>query len=681
MTYIQRMIKRVSAIRISVWMIPVILFAETLIAYGILGIYQGFYFDDWPMVWMIKSGSNFWQFYAYDRPFSAWTLALTAPLLGTSALAWHLFSILLRWLVTLTVWWVLRIIWRNQLRIVTLISMLFAVYPAFIQQPISVAYSQHFITYLLFLLSFGFMLMSLGGSKRRFWLFTTLALITQGLHLFTMEYFWGLELVRVLGLFFYIQQREPITPKEIFRKAGKFWLPYLVMLAVAVFWRLFIYSPVEDPNQLRLVAMFLANPASTLIHFIEMVLRDSLQMLIKTWDNTLQVNLIDLKNKFQVLVWGVSFLVAAGLFWVFRTLPVDNKTGQAGWRRQLTIFGLAVLLLGPLPVWLTNKQITIGKFSDRFALGGMLGASILLVVFLDWVLSTKKQTLLAIALLAGLAIGLHLRTGNDYRWAWVNQSRFYWQMHWRVPDIQPNTAVFSNGAIFRYTGDYPTAFALNLLYPTKKQSVNDMPVWFFELDNGFFRYVKQYLHGIPVKDSLRNISFSGWSLDSILIDYNPEEGSCLWVVAEGDELIHSLPALTRQALPMSDLSRIKPESGQPPASLFGKEPPKTWCYYFEKAELARQMKDWEQVSSLAHEAIDKGYEPQNRFEWRPFIDGFLHTGEYRRAREISMQAYESGKGVGDMLCDMWHTRVKELPNEEKLIKNAELIEDQLHCKW
>ncbi|MCD6400928.1 MAG: hypothetical protein J7L73_03265, partial [Anaerolineales bacterium] len=283
----------ISNLQFPIWTIPIFFLVETVIAYGLMGAFQGFYFDDWPMIWLIKSGANYWGFYAYDRPFSAWTLYLTAPILGTNALAWHVFSILLRWLITLAIWWVLILIWRKQKRIITLIGVLFAVYPAFIQQPISVAYSQHFLTYLLFLLSFGFMLLSLGGNRRRFWVFTLLGLVAQGLHLFTMEYFWGLEFVRFLGLYFTLTQREDSRPRDIIRKAGKIWLPYLVVFIAALIWRIYIYAPIEDPNELRLLAMFLNEPLNTLRHFFEMILQDSLQMTIKTWDKTLQISLID----------------------------------------------------------------------------------------------------------------------------------------------------------------------------------------------------------------------------------------------------------------------------------------------------------------------------------------------------------------------------------------------------
>ena len=669
-------------VQLPSWTIPLFFLLETIIAYGIFAGLQGFYFDDWPIISQIHLKANIWEFLVYDRPVSAWTLYLTAPILGTNALAWHLFTISTRWLTTWSAWFVLNQIWPKQKRVITLIAMLFAVYPAFVQMPIAVTYSQHFLTYLLFLLSFAFMFISLTGGKRKFWIFTLLSLMTQGLQLFTLEYFWGPDLLRFLALYFYFDQRETSTFKARVYKVGKLWLPYLLVFISAIIWRLYIYAPADDPNELRLLAMLQANPLSTILHFVEIVLKDVLYIIVTAWEKTLQVNLIDLQNRFSSFVWLVVIGLATGLVFYFNSLSLKVEDNLGSWRKQLFTFGLAIVLLGPLPAWMTNKQITVGMYSDRFALASMLGAAIILVTFLDWVLSTKKQVVISVAILVGLAVGLHIRTANEYRWAWVNQQRFFWQMHWRVPDLEANTPIFSDGAIFQYTGDYPTAFALNLLYPPNESDVTKFSYWFFELDSGFHRYPKQYLNGQTMEGQLRNISFSGSSLDSILVTYNSAHGNCLWVAGEGDEMIYSLSSLTQQALPLSNLDRINPLPETPPDNnLFGKEIEHTWCYYFQKAELARQMGDWEGLNELTEEVIEKGFSPQNNFEWRPFVDGYLHNENYGAAYDLSLETYQRTEETHDMLCSMWITHFEKFPEDTALGEHADLIDDQLRCPW
>jgi len=349
-------------------------------------------------------------------------------------------------------------------------------------------------------------------------------------------------------------------------------------------------------------------------------------------------------------------------------------------KNQLAVFGLAILIFGPIPAWLTGRQITIGMYSDRFALAGMFGAAIILVWILERVMFTKLQALVSIAVLIGLAVGLHIRISNDYRWAWIYQQRLYWQMHWRMPYLEPDTTIFSDGVIFQYTGDYPTTFALNLLFSQKGSYGTKLPYWFFELDRGFHLYPNQYLNGQVMEGRLRTVYFEGWSLDSVLIDYNHRQGSCLWVVGQGDELVYSLPGITRKALPLSDLSNISRTANIVPDKLFGEEPAHTWCYFFQKAELARQFEDWDQISLLGDEVLEKGYQPQNRFEWRPFVDGYLHGGEFQSAYNLTVSAYASDDSVRDLFCTMWIDHVREFPNEE-LVEFAEIVEDELLCTW
>ena len=57
------------------------------------------------------------------------------------------------------------------------------------------------------------------------------------------------------------------------------------------------------------------------------------------------------------------------------------------------------------------------------------------------------------------------------------------------------------------------------------------------------------------------------------------------------------PSLVQQVGAYSHVDRIIPTGTSPtlPAHIFGAEPPHDWCYYYQKASLARQLGDWAQV--------------------------------------------------------------------------------------
>jgi len=77
----------ISGLNFSPRSVPLLFLLLTIVAFGLLIPFLGFYFDDWPVIWLTKTGANFWEFYRYDRPFSAWTYVVTTPILGTTP--WH----------------------------------------------------------------------------------------------------------------------------------------------------------------------------------------------------------------------------------------------------------------------------------------------------------------------------------------------------------------------------------------------------------------------------------------------------------------------------------------------------------------------------------------------------------------------------------------------------------------
>jgi len=139
--------------------VPAALLFITVVSFGLIIPWLGFYWDDWPVIYLTQTEgtSGFWDFYQYDRPFSAWTYIVFAPLLGTSPQAWQIFTLLLRGLTAVFLWESLRLIWPEKPRQLFWVALLFAVCPIFGQQFVAVAYSQHWICYLLYFCSIYFL--------------------------------------------------------------------------------------------------------------------------------------------------------------------------------------------------------------------------------------------------------------------------------------------------------------------------------------------------------------------------------------------------------------------------------------------------------------------------------------------------------------------------------------------
>ena len=89
-------------------------------------------------------------------------------------------------------------------------------------------------------------------------------------------------------------------------------------------------------------------------------------------------------------------------------------------------------------------------------------------------------------------------------------------------------------------------------------------------------------------------------------------------------------------------------------AIYNPEPEHGWCYYFEKADLARQFDDWDEVVKLGDKAFKLDDFPNNPVERFVFIEGYAHTGHWNKAIEYSRVSYKVSKDyVGPLLCQLW----------------------------
>lgn len=671
--------------------VPVFIVLLCFLSLGLIIPWLGLYWDDWPVMLAsrVQGLGVFWDFYRGERPFSAWTYLTFIPLLGTRPWVWHVFSLFLRDLTVVGFWASLNGLWPRRIFENTLATALFAVYPVFIQQPVAVAFSQHWICYVLYIFSLWAMIQAARQAKF-FWLWTLVGVLAASLHMLTMEYFWGLELVRPAVLWFLSDPASPATRQRVRRTFGM-WLPYLAILAGVVIWRMFFMEIVEqDPNTPQLLYNLGSSPFSTLAHLAQVGLQDFIHNTFGAWFATLDPAEIDFSDRPVLFSWGIAALTASLSGWYLFHLRTDveaetkvssaSSTSSDGWRYQALVLGLLATFLGPLPVWLKARQALIGLYSSRFALAAMFGLAILVVVFLDWLTARRKVQIILVASLLGLASGYHVRVATGYYRSTLRQNDFYWQLYWRAPQIEPGTAVLSADELFLYVGRASTAVALNLLYPQPEayRGTYQVGYWFLELDHDVGdAQVPKLARGKLLARTFRTFNFSGSSLDSLVVYYKPGAGRCLWVLAPQDQDNPEIPALTRAALPVSNLGRIQPgpaKPGYPPTDLFGAEPAHTWCYFYQKAELARQQGNWQAVMQLDQEARLLNQKAQNAYELTAFIEAFLQMGRWQDAVQYSQEALALENEIAPRLCRLWKAAPGEAP--EKIWDD---LQSQLNC--
>jgi hypothetical protein len=347
------------------------------------------------------------------------------------------------------------------------------------------------------------------------------------------------------------------------------------------------------------------------------------------------------------------------------------------------MLGGLFVVLGPLPTWLLDKQVLSGLYGNRFALAAMPGLSLLFIVLIQNLISSHRTQAAILAILVALATGFHLRTGNDFRNIWEKQRNFYWQLAWRAPGLEAPTNLLADGELFSYVGSYSTSTALNLLYMPPVQT-RTLGYWFVDLQDSFSRSTGFWLSGRSVNGLLRAFTYEGNSLDSLVFTYEPEAGQCLWLLDAADSADILLTTTTRDALDLSNLSRILDQPAAdhlPPEEIFGPEPERTWCTIFQAASLAAQRKNWQAVLALEEEAALKGLHPNNPRELLPFVQAHAYTLDWDGASQLTLQILRIEPKYERLLCAKWAVFFTETPDSPDRQEAQNKILTRMTCDF
>jgi hypothetical protein len=159
--------------------------------------------------------------------------------------------------------------------------------------------------------------------------------------------------------------------------------------------------------------------------------------------------------------------------------------------------------------------------------------------------------------------------------------------------------------------------------------------------------------------------------------YFPAEG-CLKVLDplySNKKTFAALPYMLTDPITLSDPTLILPDAPAPAIPTFlGAEPQHGWCYFYEKAELARQVDDWDKVAGLGRQAFKLGLTPAEAYEWLPFIEADARTGQVDAARKLSLKVLKENPILNPGLCELW-ARIP-LKNDDSVT----LFLSQLKCR-
>jgi hypothetical protein len=231
--------------------------------------------------------------------------------------------------------------------------------------------------------------------------------------------------------------------------------------------------------------------------------------------------------------------------------------------------------------------------------------------------------------------------------------------------------------------EYQIGFALNTLYDQNPRS-SDMAYWF--VDTGRRRgteRIPDFKEKLPIHYSTRDVVFNSTTSQGLVVDYSTGHG-CVHVLSSADKYAPGETADVDQLVLISHLDQIETDPvkvGLPPSNIFGNELPHNWCYFYEKADLGRQMKDWKQVVSLDQQASQAGLNTNVGIELTPFIEGYAHLGQWDTAYQYSLKAQKLTDGLNRYLCSTWQILKEDTPDTTKRGTVLAALSQQLECTW
>ena len=671
------------------WLHPIVLLLVAVLAYAPLIPWLGFYWDDWPKAWFLHTlgPAGFDAVYAVDRPYLAWTYLLTTSIVGETPAYWQVFGLFSRWLTGVALWWMLKQVWPRRAEVAVLTSLIFLVFPGFSLQSISLIFSHYLFIQAIHLFALGLMVKAIRELRHRIrW--TLLSIAGSLYSLFSLEYYVGLELLRPL-LIFWTAGKDAEDAKSRVKLTLRFWLPYIPILPLFLIWRIRVIGyPTYQP---RLLDRMLERPVLQSAEEIgPLIAHDLLEVTVGSWLRL--VPLPELES-FGLISLGL-FVAVVSAVWVLLGIylyrrqrageaSAAGRTGNVATAVAVFVTGVWLLVAAGWPFWLSDLPLRLSFPNDRFVLAFMLGGSLVVVAFLLALGISMRMRLVAVALVAifvGLGAGQQVRYATEFRRDWDAQNNLLWQFIWRVPDLEEGTTILTNELPLEFDDDESVTGAINWIYG-KEEASGSMPYLVADLKLRLGKSFVSLDEDVPIRKPYRATSFEGSTSQVIVMAFDPPK--CLRML---DVVLHdSLPGIPNplpSAIPLSKIELILGEplkAVEPPTNVLGPEPPHRWCYYFQKADLARQLGDWEEIASLGDVAFSLSDRPNDASERLPFIEGYAHVGRWEEATRLSLEIVEEQPPMWITVCRTWMRLESATKGGDKREMAIAGINDGLRC--
>ncbi len=619
---------------------PLFLLLLCVLSYGVLLPWLSFYADDWIMLWTYqKLGAWGVDYYHItNRPFLAPLYQILLPLLGAEPWRWQLFAVLAPWITSLSGWWLVKSLWPTRIRFAVFASILIAVFPGYLSHGVALTTGHRNIILAIFLLSLTFTVLSLRKPKR-FWLFYLLALLTSIYNMLAMEYFLFMELMRPFVIWIVLSETE-FSTKQKLGKTIRHFLPFFLALCAILYWRTFLFPYQTFNHSLRLFNIFREDWLSAIALLTKQTLIYFWIAMVRAWTQIVTVMA-------ERVEWGspssyiylILVLITAGVsFLVLRVYRLPESPRE----KTKRILGIQLLelssvpwLIGGIPFILVGLAAGVGGYETRYLLPFMLVSCLWVAFLILFIFKRYLTQTLVLSAVVGLSVGLQFISSNGLRVVDTRRRNFFWNLSYRIPQLKPGTILISNDM---YVGDGTTAwtYIINWLYKPDLSSNNF--AYMIALGSQLDDFLNKDTNDIEIIGAHFTLDWS-----KLIVFYDDGMNCPQFFNPDFPEEFPPVENRVYKWLEHSNLNSISQEDGYPtidPATIhLGSEPARGWCYYYEKADLARQIYDWESIRDIGDKAVYQLRLQSNLdTELNPFILAYALGGRWEKASELMRKA-------------------------------------------
>lgn len=608
-----------------------------------------YYRDDWYFLYnaLVNGPTAFIDIALHTRPIRGPLYALYYAFFGLNPWPWHVTMYLTRLMGGLGVLWLFNLVWPNRRQANFFMAALFLLFPGFLWWVSGFEFQPYVLSVGLQAFSIAFTLKAIASgsvSQRLAW--TVAAILSGWTYLALVEYAIGMEFFRLLCVYLYVQRdtrQWKFIPSVL--QTLRVSALHLSIPVVFVFWYQFLFDNWRRAQDAGAQLSLLFDSPLTMLWRLVDLARSFLNVSIFAWIVPFYQNFYS--NRLRDILLGLVFAaLVIFLVWVVHKFIAPHseqdeldKHTSSNWQVELIWLGLLGTLGGVLPVVLANRVVTFERISQYTLPGSMTG--VLFLGGLIYSVSNKHIREVLLASILGLAVLSHHGLAAQAVKEEKTISDFWWQVVWRAPDIKPGTTLVAiyPGIVYGDGNDVVWGPA-NFIYASEHQGRSPVavPIAGSRLETDSILDIINGMRDFEQTDLIIKNNTITYNYKNLLILSQPSESACVHAIdPRWSELSLFDQPFLHAGAKNSRIENILPagEAPTPPVQAFGSELPHTWCYYYQKADLARQRDDWPRVAELGNEAQKLGLHPNDQIEWMPFLQAYAILEDLKQVRTIA----------------------------------------------